>query len=239
LRLLKSYPVLVLADREFHSVQLAYWLRQRKVDFALRQKKGTCIADDDAVYRALKDLEIKPGKSRFYAKIYCTKAHQLGDFNLATYWKRKYRGRGGKEPWYILTSLKILPRTLSVYAARWGIETMFRDLKTGGYNLENTKVNERRLMALILLISIAYTLATFQGASLQPLPVTDYICRPTLSGTFNRRYSTFWMGLHAPDWGQSFQNWSDLALTLMNLKPHKRLYFQRGLHALSLIPSTL
>jgi len=149
LRLLKPYPVLVLADREFHSVQLADWLRQRKVDFALRQKKGTCIADDDAVYRALKDLEIKPGKSRFYANIYCTKSHQLGDFNLAAYWKRKYRGRGGKEPWYILTSLKSLPRTLSVYAARWGIETMFRDLKTGGYNLEKTKVNQRRLIALL------------------------------------------------------------------------------------------
>jgi len=29
LRLLKPYPVLVLADREFHSVQLAYWLRKR------------------------------------------------------------------------------------------------------------------------------------------------------------------------------------------------------------------
>lgn len=239
LRLLKPYPILVLADREFHSVQLAYWLRQKKVDFALRQKKGTCIADDDGVYRALKDLEIKPGKSRLYANIYSTKSHQLGEFNLAAYWKRKYRGRGGKEPWHILTSLKSLPRVLSVYAARWGIETMFRDLKTGGYNLENTKVNERRLMALILLISIAYTLATFQGASLQPLPVTDYICRPTEAGRSTERYSTFWMGLHAPDWAQSFQNWSDLALTLMNLKPHKRLYFQRGLHALSLIQSTL
>jgi hypothetical protein len=82
------------------------------------------------------------------------------------YWKPKYRGRGSKEPWYILTSLKSLPRTLFVYAARWGIETMFRDLKTGGYNMENTEVNERRLMALVLLISIADTLATLQGASL-------------------------------------------------------------------------
>jgi hypothetical protein len=115
----------------------------------LRQKKDTCIADDDAVYRALKDLEIKPGKSRFYANIYCTKSYQLGDFNLAAYWKQKYRGRGGNEPWYILTSLKSLPRPLSVYAARWGIETMFRDLKTGGYNLEKTKVNQRRLIALL------------------------------------------------------------------------------------------
>ena len=74
LRLLKPYPVLVLADREFHSVQLASWLRQRKIDFALRQKKGTCMAEDGVVYRALKDLNIKPGNSRFYANIYCTKA---------------------------------------------------------------------------------------------------------------------------------------------------------------------
>jgi hypothetical protein len=132
----------------------------------LRQKKDTCIADDGAVYPALKDLNIKPGNSRFSANIYCTKPHQLGEFNLVAYWKPKYRGRGPKEPWYILTSLKSLPRTLSVYAARWGIETMFRDLKTGSYNMENTEVNNRRLMALVLLISIADTLATLQGASL-------------------------------------------------------------------------
>ncbi len=29
--------------------------------------------------------------------------------------------------------------------------------------------------------------------------------------------------------------WADLALGLIALKPHKRLYFQRGFHALSLM----
>ena len=48
--------------------------------------------------------------------------------------------------------------------------------------MENTKVNERRLMALVLLISIAYTLATLQGASLQHRTVAEYICRPTETG---------------------------------------------------------
>jgi hypothetical protein len=57
---------------------------------------------------------------------------------------------------------------------------------------------------MILLISITYTLATLQGAFLQPLPVAEYICRPTETGRSTERYSTFWMGLHAPDWGQSF-----------------------------------
>ena len=94
-------------------------------------------------------------------------------------------------------------------------------------------------MALALVISIAYTLATLQGASLQPLPVAEYICRPTETGRSTERYSTFWMGLHAPDWVESFHDWSDLALNLMNLKPHKRLNFQQWLHALSLLPSAL
>jgi len=73
--------------------------------------------------------------------------------------------------------------------------------------------------------------------NLFPSPIIFVV--PRSAGRSTERYSTFWMGLHAPDWGQSFQNWSDLALTLMNLKPHKRLYFQRGLHALSLSQSTL
>ena len=239
LRLVRSYPVLVLGDREFHSVQLAHWLHQRNVDFALRQKKSTCIEDDDAVYRALKDLGIKPGVSRFYANICCTKAHQLGNLNVAAYWKRKYRDKRVKEPWYILTSLNSLPQTLSCYKARWGIETLFRDLKTGGYNLENTKVNERRLLALVLLISIAYTLATLQGESLQTLGVTEYLCCPTEPERSVPRHSCFWLGLHTPDWVQSFHLWSDLAGSLMALKPHKRLHFQQGLQALSLVQSAL
>ena len=108
LRLLRPYRVLLLADREFHSVQLAHWLENWKIDFALRQKKGTCISDDESVYLALKDLGIQPGSAEFFRGIFCTKTHRLGKFNLAAYWKRKYRGSGPKEPWYILTSLKSL-----------------------------------------------------------------------------------------------------------------------------------
>ena len=52
---------------------------------------------------------------------------------------------------------------LSFYSARWGIETMFKDCKTGGYNLEETRVNDQRLLATILVIAMAYTWATLQG----------------------------------------------------------------------------
>jgi len=41
LRLLKGYEIIVVGDREFRSVELAYWLKQKKVYFALRYKQGS------------------------------------------------------------------------------------------------------------------------------------------------------------------------------------------------------
>ena len=89
----------------------------------------------------------KPGMSKFYQNILGNKGDALRPFNLAVYWKRKYRKPGQKEPWYILTNLPNLKLTLDVYCCRWDIEQMFKDYKTGGDNLEDTKVNEARLLA--------------------------------------------------------------------------------------------
>ena len=66
------------------------------------------------------------GQSRFYEGIFCNKGDGIGPFNLAVYWKRKYRQKGPKEPWYILTNLPTLKQALAIYRCRWGIEPTFR-----------------------------------------------------------------------------------------------------------------
>jgi hypothetical protein len=43
-----------------------------------------------------------------------------------------------------------------LYQKRMGIEEMFRDYKSGGYYLEATALKCQRVMALILLIALAY-----------------------------------------------------------------------------------
>ena len=112
--------------------------------------------------------------SKFYMGIRCNKADALGRFNIAVYWKRKYRNNGLKQPWYILTNLPTFKQTLEVYRCRWGIEQFFKDCKTGGYNLEDAKVNETRFLALVLLIVIAYSLGTIQGQQMQILSIETY-----------------------------------------------------------------
>ena len=56
---------------------------------------------------------------------------------------------------------------IDAYQQRMGIEEMFRDFKSGGYNLEGTQVRGQRLSALILLITFAYCQAIFWGKTIQ------------------------------------------------------------------------
>jgi hypothetical protein len=132
-------PVLVLGDREFHSPKLAEWLDSKGLAFILRQKKDLHFQTaGQREYQVVKDLDIRPGMAQFYPAVAGNKGDGLGPFNLAIYWQRQYRGKGPKAPWYILTNLSAVKPVMAIYRCRWGIEQLFKDCKTGGYNLEAT-----------------------------------------------------------------------------------------------------
>ena len=52
----------------------------------------------------------------------------------------------------MLTNLS-LEEAIAAYKTRSGIEAMFRDCKSGGYNLEGSKASDERLTRLVLLIA--------------------------------------------------------------------------------------
>ena len=123
-----------------------------------------------------------------------TKTKGFDGFNLAAKYRRKYRQKSAKEPWYILTNLESLSAATKAYSKRMGIEEMFRDFKLGGYNLEITQVAGDRLIALVLLISLAYCLSIFNGKSIQNKGISNYVTRPTEPGRTYRRHSSFSIG---------------------------------------------
>jgi len=96
LRLFKHYQVVVVADREFHSVALANWLAQEKAYFALRQKQGTYIKQKSQDYQRLNQLGLAPGIKLFLTEIACTKRKGFGEFNLAGYWQRSSKKKAGE-----------------------------------------------------------------------------------------------------------------------------------------------
>jgi len=235
LKLLKPYPVVVVGDREFQSAKLADWFRKRGADAVLRQKKSPYVADAKTRYQALKHRGFQPGQYHFFENVSVNKEEPVRALNLGVYWKRRYRGKGGKEPWLLLTTLSDAQLVRQIYRARWGIEMMFRDCKSGGYNLESTRVSPPRLLALILLMTLAYWLATRSGQRLLESHVQSYLGRSDLTPQGFPHHSVFSLGLSGYAWSQSLLLWRDWMLALMALKTHKSLQFQRGLEALSLV----
>jgi hypothetical protein len=51
-------------------------------------------------------VEISPGMKQFLPQITLTQKKGFGRFNLAIYWKRKYKDKQEESPWYLLTNLR-------------------------------------------------------------------------------------------------------------------------------------
>lgn len=240
LPLLKEYKAVVLGDREFCSVELAKWLNgQKKVYYALRLKKSTYIEVEKEIWSTLKNLGLSPGMSLFYKGVKVTKTRGFTGSNIVAKWKRRYRGVETEEAWFIITNLKSLDETIDAYKKRFGIEEMFRDFKKGGYDLERTKLTGHRLTSLIILITLAYSIATFSGKIIKAKGLAKYVGRVRKNKKMRRRHSNFYIGLHGKDWVESCDLFAVESQALMQLSPGKCAYYRQGRRAISLIKSSL
>lgn len=237
LPLSNNHKTVVLADREFCSVKLANWLTEKKVYFCLRLKKDAFIEVESEVWLQLKDSGLSPGVSFFYQGIKYTKSTGFISFNLAAKWKRKRLGVAPEEGWFILTNLDDLDSAIIAYKQHFDIEEMFRDFKSGGYNLEDTNASGQRLISLILLISLAYTAATISGQKIKRMGVQKYVGRIKELGRTVRRHSSFYIGLYGANWVNFMENSYELVAELLTLNPNKRKYYQQGKRAMRLILS--
>ncbi|GAC1493157.1 MAG: hypothetical protein NVS2B14_06180 [Chamaesiphon sp.] len=235
LPLFTEYKTCLLGDREFCSVKLANWLRQSGLYFCLRLKKSEFIQIENGVWIELKELGLKPGISLFIQGVNVTKSHQMQGFNLACKWKRMLNGLSAKEGWFILTNLSRHSQAINAYKKRFGIEEMFRDFKSGGYNLEETKVSGERLIGLILILAFAYSLGTFQGQSIKKKGVQKYVARVKEYGRNQRRHSSFYIGLYGKNWVDSMADSWSIVEELMRINSSRLEYYLRGLRAIELI----
>jgi hypothetical protein len=234
---LKEYEIVVLGDREFCSLDLAAWLQARNVGFCLRLKKATCLEVENQIWQRLDELPIKPGVALYYQGKRIRKTAPVSGFYLAAKWKRNYRNQTTKEPWYILTNQGSLTVAIQGYKRRMGIEEMFRDCKSGGYNLEGTGLRGSRLNSMILVMSLAYLKSTLQGDEINRHQGQKYVCRPKEAGRIYPRRSTFGVGLDGENWVKNLEQYHHLTAELTSNSPHKRRFYMRGIRAQTIICS--
>ncbi|GGA37265.1 transposase [Okeania sp. KiyG1] len=172
-------------------------------------------------YCNISELKVNIGETKLFLNQKITKIKRVGMYNLLIYEKQRYRHKSVSEKWYILSNLSTAGKVKKVYSQRMGIEAMFKDYKTGGYNLESSKANEKRLNNLILLIAISYTINSLAGEKIKNKRIQEYISRTNEKRRKYRRHSNFYLGLSGINWIVNDNFMWELVGDLMMLNPHK------------------
>ena len=73
IRLLKRYKLIVIGEREFHSIELAQWLHRQHLSFVLRQKGNTTFRENRLAFQSLDTIPVQPGINFFYPKLVARK----------------------------------------------------------------------------------------------------------------------------------------------------------------------
>lgn len=193
---------IILADREFGSVDRLEYVERKGWEYAIRMK-GNVLFYLPNSKQTLKLSQIAPKIGTQYAlrDIHITKANaHLA--HLACAW-----AKGSDEPWFIATNLAQPIRALKEYRRRFGCEELFSDLKKRGFNWEDSMIRDVDRFSRLLLVLALLTVFLLELGRYLRLKQYDL---EIVSPSHRRRYSLFqiacrWLRRrlsqdHLPDW---------------------------------------
>jgi hypothetical protein len=151
-----SNIALLLGDREFVGKAWFSFLKRKRIKFQMRLKKSTQVRNGRGQLVAAWRLFAQSGVNRCLVipEARCLWGQQL-------FLSGCYLGSG---EYLILVSSEYFAAPHQEYEKRWGIETLFAALKTRGFNLEDTRLQDpERLSKLLALLALAFTWAFVVG----------------------------------------------------------------------------
>lgn len=148
----KQARIVLMADSEFRGQELFTYAVSHAWDYALGHKGDTYILCSQYPQgRRLDSLPVSAGHPVYLDKVNLTRAHQFGPVNVIAYWDDENT----------CTRYRITNRTANGKTLRWmrqrgWIEGMFRDFKSGGFQLQKTRLEHKeRLDRLLFVLSLA------------------------------------------------------------------------------------
>ncbi len=151
---------ILLADREYVGIQWFETLRQAGIAFVIRLRKGNYQHELELKGKSVGKLENK-AKAQVGKLVW--KTFTL-DGHAYYYVLKAYRSRAGKIEFLRLISTVTPALAMEGYGYRYRIESMFKHLKSNGFQVEclNVKTPGRVEMMMAALV-LAYTLAVVYG----------------------------------------------------------------------------
>ena len=146
----------LLGDREFIGKRWFRFLKLHRIKFQMRMKKDSLVRN--ARGKLVHAWQLF-ASTRVNQILVIPEARQMWGMEL--FLSGCYLGEG---EYLILVSAEYSPEPAGEYKKRWGIETLFGALKSRGFNLEDTHIQDpERLSRLLALLAIAFTLAFVVG----------------------------------------------------------------------------
>jgi hypothetical protein len=145
----------LMGDRFYGSPALIAWCRDHGWGWRLRCKQDLRVFDHN-------------GGETTLAECFAHGKHRLENVALTGKRARTHvamvHADGQAEPWIIAMSERPTPGRARDYGLRWGIEAMFSDFKTRGFNLEASQIERTdRLDRLVLVLALALYWAVSTG----------------------------------------------------------------------------
>jgi len=179
-RLQRAFPGLKIAslmgDREFIGERWMAYLKRNKIGFILRLRENQHVTREGYDTWTIADIakHLEPGR-KMVVKGWCRlgKNPASGSPTVRLVILRLKTGE------FLALACSGRPRrALENYRRRWTIETMFGNLKTKGFNMEDTHITDReKLSTLLVVLALAVAMSIKTGvaaARLRPIPIKKH-----------------------------------------------------------------
>jgi hypothetical protein len=144
----------LLADREFVGKDWIGWLNDNRIRYQIRIKENFWVDNPRKGSRAKAHWMfqgLKVGQSTHLDGIHYIKG-QVCYLSAG-----RVKGRDGTPELQVIVSFNRPDEAVESYRRRWQIETMFRGLKSAGFNIEDTHLTDlHRIGKMLLLVMIAF-----------------------------------------------------------------------------------
>ena len=145
--------IVILGDGEFDSPQLQDFCKNNSWFYVVRTAKDTFVTQDNGDEFHIGELSVDLNELHIFLEdVKVFKKDPYGPVNMVVWHDPDY-----KNPLYLLTNFETALEATKYYKKRFSIETLFGDLKSRGFNVHKSKIEDpARLVNLLIIICLAF-----------------------------------------------------------------------------------
>lgn len=182
----QNVKVTILGDGEFDNIEWQQKIQFYGWQYVLRTANNTILENNEGEKYSPKQVAIQRGESLFIEDLRFSN-EKYGPVNML-FW----HGKHYDNPLFLVTNIDDGYLVQSYYIKRFLIETLFRDIKSKGFNIQKSGLRDpKKLSRLLMCCCFAFILGILSGVKARKSKFYDLVC-----GQYEKSLSLFQLGLN-------------------------------------------